>query len=183
MNLDPVILTGIAWFLGAILALAGLHKFLQSEEFLGALDGYGLLPQAALQPAALMLGSIELGLALALVTPWTMANVAPAVAALFAIYALVVASAVARGRTGLDCGCEWGKQGGSTIGWGAALRALSLAVLALICIVPASRPMGWFEIANGAFAGLAAAIMFHGWSIAKANFRHIAAIRGKGAVA
>lgn len=93
-----------ALFVGAVLTFAGLAKALEPEHFVRHLKNLRLLPEALLQPAALVMIVLQAGLGLALLLRLWPAVVLPAAMVLLLALAVLGYWSTATGRTA-DCGC------------------------------------------------------------------------------
>jgi methylamine utilization protein MauE len=119
-----------------VLVWAAAAKLLGGASARDALRSYGVTRAPA--RAALWASLIVLELALAVAVAAGVPGAAAGAAMLFALFAGVLALAIARGRAGSPCGC-FGVR--SPIGWRAVARAGVLAVaFALLPLVPDRRP-------------------------------------------
>ncbi len=177
MTVDPALSLPLAWFLALTLALAGAHKVLRQRDFLGALDGYGLAPRSIGPVVAFALAAAEGICAIMLVVPALAQMGAFFAAAIFGAYGLVMVQAIARGRSGIDCGCHFGPKP-SGLGWPLVLRNLALIGLAGLVALPLSRSIAWTDIVSAACAGFALVLIQESVRTAFANREWIRAIRG-----
>lgn len=126
----------LRFLLAAVLLGSAVAKLLSGRAGRDALRSYGLRDASA---RAAVWGStiaVEAALAIAVAAglPWA----AVAAAALLAAFALTLAVAVLRGRTGRPCGCFGSR---SRIGWPAVGRAAALSAgFALVAFLPAYEP-------------------------------------------
>lgn len=127
---------GVRLVLAAVLAGAALAKLANPSAGREALAGFGFESPGARAVGFWSLVTIELGLAVALVAGSTEAAILGA--ALMAMFALVMVSAIARGRAGEPCGCFGAR---SRIGWAGVLRNLALAGgFVAVAVLPSEDP-------------------------------------------
>ena len=177
MTLDPALSLPLVWFLAATLALAAAHKLVRQRDFLGALDGYGIVPRGLGPVIAHALGAAEAVCAVMLIVPGLSAMGASLAIAIFGGYGLVMIQAIARGRSGIDCGCYFGPRP-SGLGWQSVLRNFAFIGVALLVALPSSRAIGWPDIVSGACAGFALILIQESVRTVLANLEWIRAIRG-----
>jgi hypothetical protein len=120
---------------------AALHKLQQPANFRAALEGYGLLPPALIEPALRLVPLAEFALASGLLTPHTRPLSALLAAGLLLAYGAAMLIVTVQGRRTLDCGCSLG---GASQPVSAALivRNVILVLLAL----NAARATGWRQL-------------------------------------
>jgi hypothetical protein len=138
---DPVLVLATSIGLASLLFAAALHKLQQRTEFRAALEGYGVLPPALVEPALWLIPIVEATAALGLVLTPTRSLAALLGAALLLAYAGAMTLVVVQGRRTLDCGCSLG---GASQPVSAALivRNVILVLLAL----NAARATGWRQL-------------------------------------
>ena len=146
---------GLRLVLAGVLAGAAIAKLASPSAGREALAGFGFESPGARTFGFWSLIAIELGLAASLVAGSTEAAILGA--GLMAMFALVMAGAIARGRAGQPCGCFGAR---SRIGWAGVARN---GALAAAFIVVASLPSSelstdqWLGLGLiGALLGLAA---------------------------
>lgn len=125
-----------------LLARAAWHKLDRFLETVGFAQGYGLVPDAWAAPAVRALTVAEGATILALLVPATRPLGGLLAAGLFAGYGLLMAAALLRGRTRIECGCGGAPQvvSGLTLVRNAVLAGLGGAVAVLpVATVP---PLG-----------------------------------------
>lgn len=131
--------------LTAILVLSLLAKLRGYRRFREIVARYEIVPAELTGAASALVVVWE---AAALVGLWAMPGTgALLAAALFGIYGLAVAVNLIRGRTHVDCGCEWGgREPIASAAWltpWLPLRNAGLVLLALALCGPVSeRPLG-----------------------------------------
>lgn len=132
------------WLLGGVLLGAALPKLLDPPGFAQALHGFSLLPEAFLNPMALVLPWLEALLGLALVAGLARRSAAWIALVLMLAFSGALGWNLAHGRA-IDCGCfGTGKprteaQRLLDMKWGLSRNAL-LASLALLLVLPSRRP-------------------------------------------
>jgi len=127
---DPVLVLATSIGLASLFLAAALHKLQQRAAFRTALEGYGFLPPALVEPALRLIPLAEAAAALGLLMPQTRSLAALLGAGLLLAYAGAMMLVVVQGRRTLDCGCSLG---GASQPVSAALivRNAILALLAL----------------------------------------------------
>ena len=113
---------GLRLVLAGVLAGAAIAKLANPSAGREALAGFGFESPAARAIGFWSLIAIELGLAAGLIAGSTEAAILGA--GLMAMFALVMAGAIARGRAGEPCGCFGAR---SRIGWAGVVRNFALA--------------------------------------------------------
>lgn len=124
---------------GALLLSTGVAKMLDQPGFASVIASYRLLPLDAAFPAARLIASVQMGLGV-----WLCSGIYSRVACLcavllLALFALAMGINVARGRTGLSCGCLPGHD--TRLTGGSVLRTLLLAA-AMLGAAATGRPSG-----------------------------------------
>ena len=115
--------------LGAVLIVAGALKLGHATDLAAALAGFRLLPPGAVSLLALVLPPLEIFLGLYLVAGLFTRIAGVAAAAMFAIYAGAIASAIIRGIPA-NCGC-FGPHDSATADWPHVAFDLALAGIAI----------------------------------------------------
>ncbi|MDQ2676534.1 MAG: hypothetical protein M3Y34_06965 [Actinomycetota bacterium] len=146
---------GLRLLLAGVLAGAAMAKLASPSAGREALAGFGFESPVARTLGFWSLVAIELGLAAGLVAGSTEAAILGA--GLMAMFALVMAGAIARGRAGQPCGCFGAR---SRIGWTGVARNLALAIGFILVAALPSRDLTtdqWLGLGLiGALLGLAA---------------------------
>ena len=123
---------GLRLVLAGVLAGAAVAKLASPSAGREALAGFGFESPAARTIGFWSLVAVELVLAVGLLAGSTEAAIAGA--GLMAMFGLVMASAIARGKAGEPCGC-FGAH--SRIGWGGVARNFALAAgFAAVAVLP-----------------------------------------------
>jgi hypothetical protein len=132
--LDPVVSRAVGAALSVILLTGGWHKLRDPALFRATLENYRLLPVGWLWQAALLLPLWEISAGAMLLFPPTRLAAALLTTALLCVVTAAVIVNLARGRTGIDCGCGGfgGHVGDQTLSWGLAVRNAVLLVAALL---------------------------------------------------
>lgn len=113
---------------GAVFIVAGGAKIGHADIFAAQIAAFRILPSALIGPLALLLPLFEVLLGGYLVIGLYTRLAAWIAVAQLAIFALAIASAVARGMT-ISCGC-FGPGDATVTSWPEALRDLGLAFVA-----------------------------------------------------
>ena len=141
-----------AAFVALLMLRAALHKAADAGRFEGVLADYGLAPEWALKPLRMLLPALEIAAASALCLAPVQAVGAALAAGLLLTYGAAMATALARGRSEIDCGC-----GGPALplGWSLVARNVMLAA----ALVPAGLGLAGWRTLGEAGAGWALALV------------------------
>ncbi|MBV8784347.1 MAG: methylamine utilization protein MauE [Gammaproteobacteria bacterium] len=135
--IDPA----LSWLIGGALALlflgAALHKLRDLAAFRALVEAYALLPPG-LHVAGLLIPWLELLVGAGLLLPGARRAAALGGCALLVLYALALATNIARGRRDLSCGCG-GFAAEAPIATWMVLRNLLLATLLALSATVAPR--------------------------------------------
>lgn len=101
-----VYLVAAGAFLGLLFLGAAVHKFADLGRFAAVLESQRLLPVWGRKVAVIVLPLFELGLGVGLLMEATRAPAGLAAAGLLALYGVVLAIGLQRGRAVDDCGCS-----------------------------------------------------------------------------
>jgi hypothetical protein len=146
---------GLRLALAGVLTGAAIAKLASPSAGREALAGFGFESPLARAVGFWSLIAIELGLAAGLVAGSTEAAILGA--GVMAMFGLVMASAIARGRAGEPCGCFGAR---SRIGWAGVARNFALAAgFVLVAVLPSDdlTTDGWLGLGLiGALLGVAA---------------------------
>jgi hypothetical protein len=146
--IDPLLQFLLALGYAALLLAAAVHKARAPAAFAATLVEYRLLPASWSRTAALLLTGVEALLGIAWLSGAGRSGVAFATAALMLVYATAIAVNLFRGRVHIVCGCGLGRPAASDdpLSWWLVARNVGLAVLALLCVLPASpREIGAYD--------------------------------------
>jgi hypothetical protein len=144
--LDPVAVWTARIVLAAVLAMAAFAKLRSLDEFVGVVHNYRVLPEFLVRPVAYVLPPLEAAIALALLLEPTRRGAAIAAAALLAVFSVVMAVNLARGRVEIDCGC-FAAALRQRISWALVGRNLALIALAALAMpaVTVARALTWLD--------------------------------------
>lgn len=160
MLIDPAISTALSLPLAALLAAAAAHKAIAPAEFSSVLRDYRVIPDSLaplLAPAVIL---VEAMLAGGLLAPISRSFAGFGAAVLFAIYAAAIAVNLIRGRTGIDCGCSFGRATGR-LSSALLFRNAALILSALVAASPVSaRALGVFDFASAVLFTLAVGALY-----------------------
>ena len=162
--MDPAVHTVLRLLLAALLGLALAAKLRGYRHFREAVGRYEVVPAGLA------------GVASGVVVVWEVAAVAGLLAwprggavlaaALFALYAVAVSVNLLRGRTRIDCGCEWGgREAIASAAWLTPWLPLRNAILMLaalaVCTPMAERPqtLADYGVISAATPALVAAFL------------------------
>jgi uncharacterized membrane protein YphA (DoxX/SURF4 family) len=134
---DPYVQLVLRLVVGGLLLYAGVSKLTDRPAFQQAVAEYDVLPAGVARAFSNALPALETLLGVLLLAGFGTGIAAAIAVPLFASFALAIGVNMARGRH-FDCHC-FGSTRSDEIGWTAFLRALALAVAALIVAAGASR--------------------------------------------
>jgi hypothetical protein len=155
--IDPTVDLAARVALAGILAAAAWAKARSLSSFRAAVEGYRLLPQALVGPAAAALPVLEVAAAALLLAPGLRLAGYAAAASLLLIYSGAIAWNLLRGRREIDCGC-FGAAAQVPLGPALLWRNAGLLLLAALGVLPlAARPLGAADAP--AVAGAAATLL------------------------
>jgi len=127
---DPVLVLATSIGLASLFLSAALQKLQHRAVFRAALEGYGVVPPALVEPALRLIPLAEAAAALGLLLPQTRSLAALLGAGLLLAYAVAMALVVVQGRQTLDCGCSLGAAS-QPVSAGLIVRNVTLVLLAL----------------------------------------------------
>jgi hypothetical protein len=137
MTIDPTIAWTTSFVLAAIFIVSAAMKFVDLEEFRGAIESYRIAPPIFEPLLTFAIPFVEWSAAIALMfTSWR-TDAAITLLALLMIFSAAIAINLLRGRVYIDCGC-FGPALRQKISWWLVARNASLAALAIIAAVPAA---------------------------------------------
>ncbi|HMM77719.1 MAG TPA: MauE/DoxX family redox-associated membrane protein [Gammaproteobacteria bacterium] len=177
LAVDPVLAGAVGVAAGAIFLSGAWAKWRERELFAQAMEGYELIPSAAVPSASLTLIVAEFLIGGLLLTPY--ARPWPALAGVVLLFVVTAAVAVnlLRGRTDIRCGCG-GASGDQTLSWALVARN---AVLALLLVASAlgsgARALRWPDYAVLVIGGLLLAGLYAAASQLIANQPRLRALR------
>jgi uncharacterized membrane protein YphA (DoxX/SURF4 family) len=129
---------GARLLLAVVLLWAGLSKVGERQSSILAVDAYDVLPEALVEPVAILLPWLEIALGVLLLLGLFVRVAAVGTAVLMLAFLAGMAQAKARGLA-IDCGCFGGGGQGDGVSWWDLLRDTPLFVAALYL---ALRPKG-----------------------------------------
>lgn len=161
--LDPLVIKVLSLAFAVLLAAAAWHKLSDRVRFRGILSAYQVLPEALVAPAAWFVALVEIALAVAWASGWSLEPAAWATACLLSLYTLAIGVNLLRGRTYIDCGCGFGAHGVQQLSGRLLLRNAVLIALALAAALPpAPRELILVDYAGLAGACLVLALLYAG---------------------
>lgn len=150
--------TGLAASIGVgfIFASAGITKLRHRRLLPGVIANYRLLPSALVSPTAAVLPFAEIGIGAALIVGVRPLPVVLGIG-LLGLFALAMAINLLRGRAHISCGCGRPELSQS-LSWALVLRNLLFGG-ALLLRLPATGPLGAFDLATAIAAGASVALL------------------------
>ena len=146
-----VISSVIACCMFALFATAGIHKLNDRQSFLASLNDYRLVPPLMIPLLSVIVPVFEICLAMLWIFQLLQPVTAILSAVLLCVYTLAIAINLVRGRTHIDCGCNFSAVGetGSLISPALVLRNSLLIVAILSTLVPTvQRELVWLDYAT-----------------------------------
>jgi len=136
----------VRWLLALVLIPSAVAKIGRSDVFTEAIRGYEILPDALIPTAARVIPIVELLLGIFLIAGVLVTPAAIACACLLGVFAAVVATSLARGKS-FDCGC--GLTADARISWSQVARTTTLmGVGVLVAVEPAALSIGSGHVAG-----------------------------------
>lgn len=159
--LDPLVVVLSQVSLAIIFALSAAGKLRAPDEFLGVVENYRLLPEAAVRPVACALPLVEAAVALGLLAGPTRPHAAAGALGLLALFSAAIAVNLARGRREIDCGC-FGPLLRQRLSWWLVGRNGLLALMAAACLpgAAAPRPLAWLDLVTAIAAAIALTALY-----------------------
>ncbi len=177
MMIDPAAADLLSIFLALVFGASGAMKLWDLEVFHGSVANYALLPRPFEQPFAYTLPIVELAAACALLLANTRRYGALLVIVLLLVFTTAVTINIARGRTGIDCGCFGPALRQKLSGWLIVRNAL-LAGCAVLALIPAGeRGLTWLDGVTVGAGAAALAIMYASMNVAIGNAPRLRALR------
>ena len=143
--LDPAIHAILVASAALVFLHSAWHKLFAHSAFRAQLQGYRLLPPAAVPWVAAALPVLELGALGLFVNQATRGLGALALGLLLAIYTAAMAVNIHRGRTDIDCGCVGAGAQPTLSPWLLLRNAAIFAGLLLALLGAAPRPLLWLD--------------------------------------
>ena len=128
----------------ALLLWAGLAKAFARQDSILAVNAYDVLPERLVEPVAILLPWVEIGVAILLVLGLFVRFAGIATATLAAVFIAGMAQAKARGLQ-IDCGCFGGGGAGEGVSWWDIIRDIPILLAGLYLAV---RPRGPLQLDN-----------------------------------
>jgi hypothetical protein len=145
MSIDPAVQWLLRIALSLLFARAAAHKLRDVGAFRRALEAYAVVPAVWSVFAGAALIGVECAVAVGLWLPRVAPLAALGAAALLALYAAAMGTALARGQRDLDCGCT-GPAHRQPVRAALVVRNAILAAVALCAALPAAaRPLTWVD--------------------------------------
>lgn len=142
--LDPVVTRAIGATLSIVLLSGALQKLRDPVVFAAAVENYRLLPEALVPATARLLPMVELAAGGLLLFPETCLLGGALALLLLIVVTAAVAINLARGHTGIDCGC--GGLSSQPLSWALVGRnAILVALVGIAVQESATRPLVWAD--------------------------------------
>ncbi|AJE48052.1 MauE/DoxX family redox-associated membrane protein [Celeribacter indicus] len=161
-------------FLVLVIARAAFHKWTAFHETVGFAQGYAIAPRHMVPAIVRGLAGLEVLAVAALIVPLTRPAGGLLAAGLFAGYGGLMALALLRGRTEIDCGCGGVPQVVSP------LTLARNALLTLAALIVAAIPVGALGAAGAAIALTAGLTLTAIYGVAEKLASHLPHIRQAG---
>lgn len=173
-ELAQLAVAALTSFLVLVLARAAWHKWQAFHETVGFAQGYAVVPEEAVPAIIRGLTGLEALAIVALLLPVTSSLGGLLAAALFAGYGALMATALHRGQTEIDCGCGGAPQivSALTVGRNVVLTAMALCV--------AMVPVTQIGVAGSVVAITAGVTLFAILGVAEKLASHLPNIRNAG---
>lgn len=139
---DPLLEWTARLVLALVFAVSAWAKFRDLARFAGVVGNYQVLPERLVAPAAHAVPIVEAAVAAGLLADSTRAVAAGWALALLGAFSLAMLVNLARGRTGIDCGCFGGALR-QRLSWGLLGRNGGLAGAAVLAAWPAAAAREW----------------------------------------
>ncbi|ATE58620.1 MauE/DoxX family redox-associated membrane protein [Thauera sinica] len=177
LALDPVLARACGAALAVILLLGAWQKLRDVAVFEASVELYRLLPEALVPAFARVFPVLEAIAGTALLFDGTRAAGLAVGALVLGAATLAVAINVARGRTGIDCGCG-GAEGHTRLSWALVVRnAVLLALLGAGAQAGAERSLVWIDYLSVAGGTLMLLALHAAANQLLANHPHLAQMR------
>ncbi len=174
--IDPTIDWTLSAALALIFAVSAVMKLIDLNEFQGAVENYRIVPE---QLSGLIAGAVpiaELAGASGLLLPATHRGAAMLLAMLLIGFTASIVINLLRGRRNIDCGC-FGPALRQQLSWWLPARNLALiAMLAIMLIPAATRPLAPLDIATILLAAATLAMLYAAANFLAANAPHLSAM-------
>jgi uncharacterized membrane protein YphA (DoxX/SURF4 family) len=154
-EIPPALLLTLRFSFALLLAAAAMHKLRDIARFRATLVEYDVLPAGVARAAAPGIALAEASLAAMLTAGLALEAAAASVSILMLAYAAAIYTNVARGRTGIDCGCM-GPAARVPVSSALVLRNLLLAAAAsMMLVLPPAAARHWMDAVSAVAATLA----------------------------
>jgi len=178
--MDPVFNIMISICMCLLFGVAAIHKLKAPAKFRAAMDNYQLLPQGLSGLMSMLLITMELGAAAAVLVPVTRATGLGVMAILLIVYTAGIGINLYRGRREIDCGCSGPASRHELSGW-LVLRNLVLLGLVLFALGPAAeRSLNWLDLLTVIFGAAVASGLYMGLNQLLAQAPRLASLRSGG---
>jgi uncharacterized membrane protein len=174
--IDPTIHWTISAALALIFAASAAMKFIDLNEFRGAVENYRIVPEQLSGLIAIAVPFAEIVGALGLLLPATHRDAAILLSILLIVFSASIAINLLRGRRNIDCGC-FGPMLRQQLSWWLPARNLALIAMLAIVILPAhARSLTLLDLATIALAATTLALLYSAANYLAANAPHLRAL-------
>jgi uncharacterized membrane protein len=174
--IDPTIDWTISATLALIFAASAVMKFVDLNEFRGAVENYRIVPEQIAGIVAIAVPIAEIVGAVGLVIPNTHRAAAILLSMLLIVFTASIAINLLRGRRSIDCGC-FGPALRQQLSWWLPARNLAMiAMLAIVILPVAARPLAFLDVATILFAAMTLAVLYSAANYLVANTPHLRAL-------
>ena len=174
--IDPTIDWTISAALALIFTASAAMKFIDLNEFRGAVENYRIVPEQLSGLIALAVPLAEIVGAIGLLLPAAHRDAAILLSMLLVVFSASIAINLLRGRRNIDCGC-FGPMLRQQLSWWLPARNLGLIALLAIAILPAHpRSLTPLDLATIVFAATTLALLYSAANYIAANVPHLRAL-------
>jgi uncharacterized membrane protein YphA (DoxX/SURF4 family) len=152
VTLDPLVDGALRVSLALLFVWSASHKWRDLPRFAAVVREYELLPAGLERAAAVVLGAVEILIAIALLVPAAHGASSVAAAVLLIVYTAAIGLNLVRGRRDLDCGCFGPARRQPFSEWLVLRNVLLLAAALVVGLPTEARSLSALD----AFAGIAA---------------------------
>ncbi len=167
--MDPALTWTLAVALAALFAASAAMKLAAMGQFAAALENYRILPPILLAPAVWLIPALEAVAAAGLVIPASRADASVLTAALLGTFTAAIAINLARGRTGIDCGCFGPALRQPLSGWLVVRNAIVLAAVAAVAAPVRLRLLNFADFVTIALGAATLVVLYASMNYLLAN--------------
>jgi uncharacterized membrane protein len=174
--IDPTINWTISAAFALIFAASAMLKLADLNEFRGAVENYRIVPEEISGLIAVAVPLAEIIGAIGLMFPTTHRVSAMLLSMLLIVFTASIAINLLRGRRNIDCGC-FGPALRQQISWWLPARNVAMiAMLAIVILPVAVRPLSLLDFATILLAAATLALLYSAANYLVANAPHLRAL-------